>query len=267
MGTQTHSSQGISDTPAWLVSKANMYARLMGKTPFVIYQGAWSILQRDFERDIIPMARTEGTVSPQGYADTLLTNYEGLALAPFNVLAGGRIRTDEEEERRRQTGELGRTISRPDWERTESEKKLCKALEDVAQQVGAKSIQAVAIAYVMQKTPYVFPVIGCRKVEQLEANIEALDVSLSPEQIKYLENVLPFDPGFPHGMVVSAGAGVSWDADEELTVSVSPSGRRFGVHPHDAVGWEVRQVAACAGDPAVLRCCDVCSKTKHIMAV
>ena len=54
-------SQGISDTPAWIVSKANLYARLMGKTPFVIYQGAWSILQRDFERDIIPMARAEGT--------------------------------------------------------------------------------------------------------------------------------------------------------------------------------------------------------------
>ena len=52
--------QGISDTPAWVVSKANLYARLMGKTPFVIYQGAWSILQRDFERDILPMARSEG---------------------------------------------------------------------------------------------------------------------------------------------------------------------------------------------------------------
>ncbi|KAI0719853.1 Aldo/keto reductase [Cerioporus squamosus] len=175
---------GISDTPAWIVSKANLYARLMGKTPFVIYQGAWSILQRDFERDIIPMARAEG-----------------LALAPWGVLAGGRIRTDEEEERRRQTGENGRTISRPDWERTENEKKLCKALEEVAQQVGAKSIQAVAIAYVMQKTPYVFPIVGCRKIEQLQANLEALDVSLSPEQIKYLEGILPFDPGFPHGIV------------------------------------------------------------------
>lgn len=37
-----------------------MYARLMGKTPFVVYQGRWNILERDFERDIIPMAREEG---------------------------------------------------------------------------------------------------------------------------------------------------------------------------------------------------------------
>ena len=61
----------------------------------------------------------------------------------------------------------------------------------------------MAIAYVMQKTPYVFPVIGCRKIEQLHANVEALDIALSPEQIKYLESVLPFDLGFPHAMVVS----------------------------------------------------------------
>ena len=52
---------GISDTPAWVVSKANQYARDHALTPFSIYQGAWSILQRDFEREIIPMARAEGT--------------------------------------------------------------------------------------------------------------------------------------------------------------------------------------------------------------
>lgn len=83
----------------------------------------------------------------------------GLALAPWGVLAFGKIRTDEEEERRRQTGEkgefvamlscaahrtvrIGRTIVIPDWERTEDEKKMCKALEEIAKQVGAKSIQA-----------------------------------------------------------------------------------------------------------------------------
>lgn len=41
-----------------------MYARMAHKTPFVVYQGAWSVLQRDFERDIIPMARQEGWYRP-----------------------------------------------------------------------------------------------------------------------------------------------------------------------------------------------------------
>ncbi|KAI0708691.1 Aldo/keto reductase [Earliella scabrosa] len=175
---------GVSDTPAWVVSKANMYAKLTGKTPFVIYQGSWNVMQRDFERDIIPMAREEG-----------------LALAPWNVMAGGRLRTDQDEEERRKTGEKGRMTDRLDWERTEDERKMAKALEEVANQVGVTSIQAVAIAYVMHKTTHVFPIIGGRKLEHLQANIAALDITLSNEQIKYLESAIPFETGWPGSFI------------------------------------------------------------------
>ncbi|OAX35876.1 Aldo/keto reductase [Rhizopogon vinicolor AM-OR11-026] len=175
---------GVSDTPAWVVAKANQYARDHGKSPFVIYQGAWNVMDRSFERDIIPMARSEG-----------------LALAPWNVLAGGKLRTDEEEQRRRETGEKGRMILGPDWERTEVEKAMSAALEKVAKDVGAKHITAVAIAYLMQKVPYVFPLIGGRKVEHLEANLESLAISLTAEQMRYLESIVPFNPGFPYTMI------------------------------------------------------------------
>ena len=50
----------MSDTPAWIVSKANQYARDHAMTPFVVYQGAWNVMERSFEREIIPMARSEG---------------------------------------------------------------------------------------------------------------------------------------------------------------------------------------------------------------
>lgn len=49
----------------------------------------------------------------------------------------------------------------------------------------------------MQKAPYVFPVIGGRKVEHLHQNLEALSLSLTPEQIKTLDSVVPFEKGFP----------------------------------------------------------------------
>ncbi|EIN08741.1 Aldo/keto reductase [Punctularia strigosozonata HHB-11173 SS5] len=175
---------GISDTPAWVVVKANQYARYNGKTPFVIYQGAWNVMQRSFEREIIPMCRSEG-----------------LALAPWNVLAAGKLRTDAEEQRRRETGEKGRTISNPNWERSEDERKMSQALEKVAAEVGAQHITAVAIAYLMQKTPHVFPIVGGRKVEHLHQNIEALDIALKPEHVEYLESIVPFDPGFPTTMI------------------------------------------------------------------
>jgi len=48
----------------------------------------------------------------------------------------------------------------------------------------------------------VFPLIGGRKVEQLKENITALDITLTTEQIKRIEEATPFDPGFPHTMIV-----------------------------------------------------------------
>jgi aryl-alcohol dehydrogenase-like predicted oxidoreductase len=126
----------------------------------------------------------------------------GLALAPFGVLAHGNIRTDSEEQKRKETGELGRTLFKPQWERNEEQRQMTAALEKVAAEVGAKSIHAVAIAYVMQKTPYCFPIIGGRKIENMLANVEALDISLSHAQIAYLESIIPFDPGFPQTMIV-----------------------------------------------------------------
>ncbi|KAF4610294.1 hypothetical protein D9613_010351 [Agrocybe pediades] len=174
---------GICNAPAWVVARANQFARAYGLTPFVVYQGAWNVIDRSFEREIIPMARAEG-----------------MALVPYNVLAAGKIRTDEEEERRRQTGEKGRTLLDPNWERTEKETIVSRGLEKVAKEIGAKSINAVAIAYLLHKATYVFPIVGGRKVEHLNANLEALEISISPEQIKYIESLVEFDPGFPHNL-------------------------------------------------------------------
>ncbi|GJF00507.1 aldo/keto reductase [Phanerochaete sordida] len=173
---------GVSDTPAWVVSKANTYARLMGKTPFTIYQGKWSIIDRDFERDILPMCIAEG-----------------LAIAPWNVVGGGKIRTDGEEQRRIESGEKGRTVFE-DWLRTPDERRVCAELEVIAKELGAKSITSIAIAWIMQKAPYVFPVLGGRKIEQLHANLEALELRLSDEHMRRLDNVVPLNKGFPYNV-------------------------------------------------------------------
>ena len=55
----------------------------------------------------------------------------------------------------------------------------------------------------MQKAPYVFPVIGGRKIEHLRQNIQALDIALSEDHIKEIEAILPFDVGFPMNQFVS----------------------------------------------------------------
>ncbi|KAH8994618.1 aryl-alcohol dehydrogenase [NADP+] [Lactarius akahatsu] len=164
---------GISDAPAWVVSKANQYVRDLGKTPFVVYQGQWSVLVRSFERDIISMARSEG-----------------LALAPWGILGGGRIRTDAEEARRRESGEKGLMVFHSNWERTEEGRKMCLVLEEVAQEVAA-------IAYHLLRMPYVFPITGCRKVEHLRETLKALDITLTPERTQKIEGATTFEIGFP----------------------------------------------------------------------
>ena len=160
---------GISDTPAWFVTRANEYARNHGLRPFVVYQGKWSAANRDFEREIIPMVK-----------------YEGMALAPWGTLGAGQFKTDEQ---RKQGGRTGRAP-------TERDIQVSRVLESIAVRKNTL-LTSVALAYVMHKTPYVFPIVGGRKIEHLQANIEALSLALTPEEVQEIEDAYPFELGFP----------------------------------------------------------------------
>lgn len=176
---------GISDTPAWIVSACNVYAKAHGKTPFTIYQGRWNVMIRDFEREILPMAR-----------------HFGMALAPWDVLGGGKLQSKKAlEERKKNNESLRKGFSGA--EQTEGEAKMSEALEKVAKEHGLESVTAIALAYVMSKAPNVFPIVGGRKVEHLMDNIQALKVKLTQKQIDELEAVAPFDTGFPQNFVGS----------------------------------------------------------------
>ena len=56
----------------------------------------------------------------------------------------------------------------------------------------------IALAYVMHKTIYVFPILGGRKVDHVAGSIGALSVALWPEEMGEIEAAYEFDPGFPH---------------------------------------------------------------------
>lgn len=171
---------GASDMPAWVVSAANTYAIDTGKTPFGVYQGRWSVMQREFERDIIPMARTFG-----------------MALVPWNVVGGGKFQTKRAIEEKTKNGEGLRSFA-TSGQQSPDEERISAALEKVAGEVGVDSITAVALSYVMHKAANVVPLVGGRKIEQLEDNIKALSIKLSQKQIEFLEGVVKFDLGFPH---------------------------------------------------------------------
>jgi aryl-alcohol dehydrogenase-like predicted oxidoreductase len=173
---------GISDTPAFIVAAANTYAKAHGKTPFSIYQGRWSVMLRDMEREIIPMCR-----------------HFGMAIAPWDALGGGKFQSKKALEERKKNNEGLRSMM--GGEQTEQEQKISEALEKVAGEHGIESITAIALAYVMAKAPYVFPIVGGRKVEHLHDNIQALKIKLTDKQIEHLESVVPFEAGFPNNFV------------------------------------------------------------------
>ncbi|KAF9890565.1 hypothetical protein FE257_005696 [Aspergillus nanangensis] len=205
---------GISNTPAWIVSAANTYARLQGKTPFCIYQGRWNVLLRDFEREILPMARQFG-----------------MALAPWDAMGGGKFQTKKALEERQRSGEGLRKIMGA--EQTPDEVRMSEALAKVAEEQGVESVTAVALAYLLSKTPNVFPLVGGRKVEHLQDNIKALSIRLTDKQIEFLESVKPVEKGYPHNML-----------DEEPGVTgrrgmpLAPSGNIACVKYSKAIGYD-----------------------------
>jgi aryl-alcohol dehydrogenase-like predicted oxidoreductase len=170
------------DTPAWIVSAANYYALAHGKTPISIYQGRWSIMERDFEREIIPMAR-----------------HFGMALAPWGVLGRGKFQSKQAIQERKQKGETLRSMA--GLEQSENEAKISEALGNVAAEHGIESPTAIALAYIMSKYPYTYPIVGGRKVEHLKDNMQCLTITLTGPQIEYLEGIIPFDLGFPSNLI------------------------------------------------------------------
>ncbi|KAB8203742.1 Norsolorinic acid reductase B [Aspergillus parasiticus] len=168
---------GISDSPAWVVSKANQYARDHGLRQFVVYQGLWNAAKRDLERDILPMCLDEG-----------------MGLCPYGVLNQGRFRTEEGFRDRDQTNNAGGRNIIP---LSEHDRSVSSVLDIVATSKGVPLLQ-VALAYVMQKAPYVFPIVGVRKVDHLTGVEPAVHISLTDEEVNAIENAYEFDPGFPH---------------------------------------------------------------------
>jgi len=115
---------------------------------------------------------------------------EGMALCPWGALGGGKFTTEQ----KRAESDTGRdpNFAKP----SESDIAISKALENLAKTKNS-SITGIAIAYIRAKYPYVYPIVGGRKIEHLKGNIEALGIELSDEEVDAIDGAVPFDVGFP----------------------------------------------------------------------
>jgi len=122
---------------------------------------------------------------------------EGMGLAPWGALGRGMFKTAEQYNAADRDG-------RKVGPQKEKYVRITEKLNALAKKKGTE-ITSIALAYVMHKQPYVFPIIGGRKIEHLKSNIEALGVELTDDEIDEIESAEPFDHGFPVSFIFGYG--------------------------------------------------------------
>lgn len=169
---------GVSDTPAWVVSASNAHAELRGWSQYVGLQIEYSLLQRTPERDLIPMARHFGL------------SVTGWAPLAAGVLTGKYTRGGDVDSLRKGANDArGRT-----GERALS---IARAVDAVADDLGASSAQ-VALAWVMAQGYEQIPIVGARKVSQLQDSLGAPSLTLTADHLARLDEASRVGLGFPH---------------------------------------------------------------------
>ncbi len=181
---------GISDTPAWIISQANTLAAWHDWTPFVGLQVPYSLLKRDIERELLPMAV-----------------HEGMSVAAWSPLAGGVL-----------SGKFTRPGGAEAGTRVAAESisgadhGVARAVQSVADELGASPSQ-VAIAWTMAHSPSIHPIVGARRLDQLADNLGAAELELPLEAVERLDALTHIEPGFPHDFIAETRTWVFGAAD------------------------------------------------------
>jgi aryl-alcohol dehydrogenase-like predicted oxidoreductase len=176
---------GISDAPAWVVAKSNTLADFRGWTPYVGLQIEYSLLERTVERELIPVAQ-----------DQKMTV---LAWSPLRggMLTGKYLPGAEGGKDARLNHDMMKGFIASDG----ATERTVREVVAVAGELGATPAQ-VALAWLRHRPVPVIPIIGARKIHQLEDNLKSLDITLSAEQLRRLDEVSAVAPGFPHDFLV-----------------------------------------------------------------
>ncbi|GAA3012825.1 aldo/keto reductase [Streptosporangium longisporum] len=174
---------GISDAPAWLVSRANTLAEWRDWTPFAGLQVPYNLLRRDAERELLPMAEAFG-MSVAAWGPLAGGVLSGKFTAPGGVEAPTRVDPA--------------TL-------TDRDHAAARAVREVADELGVGAAQ-VAIAWTRARYDIVHPIVGARDAGQLAENLGSVDVVLPEEAIRRLEAATEFELGFPGDFIAECEA-------------------------------------------------------------
>lgn len=173
---------GVSNWQAWRIMKAQGIADKRGWARFESLQAFYSIVARDLERDIKPMLEDQK-----------------MGLMVWSPLAGGIL-----------SGKFGPGSEGPEGARRSKfdfppvDKELAWKLVDAMREIGepkGASPARVALAWVLSRPFVTSAIVGVKTLEQLNDNLAATDLRLSPEELDRLDKLSALKPEYPGWMV------------------------------------------------------------------
>lgn len=203
---------GISDAPAWKVAQAQLMAHFRAWSPVVALQIEYSLMQRTVEGELISMAQDLG-----------------LGVLPWGPLKSGALTG-------KYTRANGAKMQGPRGARlgdlTEKQYDIIDAVAKVATECNTDS-STVALAWLKAQPGVQSTILGARTLEQLRANLKALDLTLTPDQIASLDNASKPVLNFPADFLAHSPS----YAHAGATVNGIPSQLTFLVPKDDSSRW------------------------------
>jgi aryl-alcohol dehydrogenase-like predicted oxidoreductase len=167
---------GASSMYAWQFCKALYLADLHGWTRFATMQDHYNLLNREEEREMLPLCAAEG-----------------IGVLPWSPLARGRLTRDwDASTNRTETDETAEGLYAAT---ADADRKIVERVAEIAQTRGVPRAQ-VALAWMLQKPVITAPIVGATKPHHLDDAVAALSLKLTPEEVAALE-----EPYVPHPVV------------------------------------------------------------------
>jgi aryl-alcohol dehydrogenase-like predicted oxidoreductase len=173
---------GVSDWQAWKISKALTISKYLNLARFDTLQAYYSIASRDLERELVPLLEAENT-----------------GLLVWSPLAGGLL-----------SGKFSREDQKPEDSRRSNfdfpvvdKERTWKILNLIAPIAKAHNCSAapVSLAWLLAKHVVTSIIIGAKRMDQLKDNIAAVDLKLTLQELKQLDEVSTLPPEYPGWML------------------------------------------------------------------
>lgn len=178
---------GASNFTAWQLMKALGISRHYSWEEFICFQIQYNLLTRGVEREIIPLCREEK-----------------LAVVAWSPLAGGFLSGKYHRNSLPTEGRLARMRKEDtdSWQNRATEKnfRILEVVEKIAREKG-KSCAQIALAWIRYQPGIIAPLIGARTLEQFEDNLGSLEVELTADELRALNEVSRPEDEYPYSFI------------------------------------------------------------------